>query len=343
MSEFDRRLSKGFMEQLASDVVLRENAWLCDMLRYWRPAGDLIGKHLGEQDALQTDRHVLEENPTHLRLAVRDGYVNFYRGGQSVAKVGLNHCGKPQATIHNKYVYGKEGKGQGYVTLTSAGFGELGTGRPSRYDGIARIDEWIRNANCHIREEKCFVDSVVARNQNVIDLEVGLPAYSDVREERRAPRMDLAALEPIGHSWRIVFWEAKLAGDGRARCSGPVTPKHKPEVLRQLGDYTDWLRHEKNCESVILAYKNTCCLLVAFHSIARRFNPDIEELGAGIQAVATPGAPPPEIDDKPRLLVDARKPNRSFAEHGHLQKLRETGLYVQMVQGEDQMTLETLS
>jgi hypothetical protein len=343
MLEFGRKLSKKFMEQLASDVALRENAWMCDMLRYWRPAGDLIGKHLGEQDALQTDGHVLEENPKHLRLAVRDGSVNFYRAGQSVAKVGLNRWGKLQATIHNKYVYGKDAKGQGYVTLTSAGFRELRTGRPVRYDGIARLDEWIRNANCHIGEEKSFVDAVVARNQNVIDLEVGLPAYSDVREERRAPRMDLAALERIGHSWRIVFWEAKLVGDGRARCSGPVIPKYKPEVLKQLGDYTDWLRHDKNCESVVLAYRNTCCLLVAFHTIARRFNPDIEELGAGIQAIATPGAPPPEIDDRPRLLIDARKPNHSFTEHGHLKKLREAGVHVQMIQGDDQMTLETRS
>jgi len=227
--------------------------------------------------------------------------------------------------------------------LTSAGFPELGTRRLAGYDGIARLEKWIRNANCHVGEEKCFVDAIVARNPNVIDLEVGLPAYSNVREERRAPRMDLVALEPIGHSWRIVFWEAKLVGDGRARCSGPATPKHKLKVLKQLGDYTDWLRHDNNCELVVSAYKNTCSLLVAFHTIAKRFNPDIEELGTGIQAVATPGASLPEIDYIPRLLIDARRPDRSFTQNGHLEKLRETGLHVQIVQGEEQMTLGTRS
>jgi hypothetical protein len=83
--------------------------------------------------------------------------------------------------------------------------------------------------------------------------------------------------------------------------------------------------------------------LVAFHTIAKRFNPDIEELGTGIQAVATPGASLPEIDYIPRLLIDARRPDRSFTQNGHLEKLRETGLHVQIVQGEEQMTLGTRS
>jgi hypothetical protein len=343
MSEFDRKLSKEFMKQLASDAVLRENAWLRDMLRHWRPAGDLIGKHLGEHDALQTVGHVLEENPKHLRLAIRNGYVNFYRGGQSVARVGLNHCRKLQAKIHNKYVYGEDGKGQGYVTLTSAGFPELGTAEPFRYDGIARLDEWISNANYHVGEEKCFVDAIVARNPNVIDLEVGLPAYSDVREERRAPRIDLVALEPFRHGWRIVFWEAKLVRDGRARCSGQVIPKCKPEVLKQLAAYTKWLLHDNNCEAVTRAYKEACHLLVEFHAIAECLKPDIVELGAGIREAATCSATPLFIDVEPRLLIDNRQPDASFTEHGHLKRLQDTGLHVQMVNADAQMRLEQLT
>src|SRR5216683_2373357 len=114
MSTFGRK----FPMDCLSAVVLGENAWLCDMLAYWRPAGDQIGRYSGQQLASQALGQ-LKENPKHLRLAIRNGYVNFYRGGQSVAKVDVDRRGKPRARIHNKYVYGNEGKGKDYVTLTS--------------------------------------------------------------------------------------------------------------------------------------------------------------------------------------------------------------------------------
>ncbi len=333
MSEFDRRLSKKFMDQLTSDVVLGENAWLCDMLRYWRPPGNLIGKHLGQPHALQADAQVLEENPKHLRLAIRNGYVNFYRGGQSVGKVGLNRRGKLRAIIHNKYVYGDEGKGQGYVTVTSAGFPKLGTGQLDCYGDIKTLDTWIARANSHGGDEKPFVDLVVAQNPNVIDLEMGLPAYSASLTERRAPRMDLVALEPIRDRWQVVFWEAKLAGDERARSR--LTPK----VLQQIEDYKRWLGNKDNRERVVHAYRRTCCLLVCLREIAKRFNPQIEELGAGIRAVAAPDAPLPLIDAEPCLLIDDRARDAAFDQH--LRKLREEcHLHVQMVQDINQMTLE---
>jgi hypothetical protein len=131
------------MDQLNSGVDCGGNTWLCDMLRYWRPSGDQFDMHLGKQRALQAHCQGLEENPKHLHLAIRNGYMNFYRGGQSVAKVGLDRQGKLQAKIHNKYVYGDEGKGNGYITLTSAGFPELGDVRPTCYDSVAGLDKMI--------------------------------------------------------------------------------------------------------------------------------------------------------------------------------------------------------
>jgi hypothetical protein len=214
--------AREFPIERLSDAILEENGWLCDLLRHWHPSGDAI------------DRHMEQEDAGRLRLAVRNGYLNFYRAGQSVAKVCFGRQGKLQAKIHNKYVYGKGGSGGSYVTLTSAGFPELGTGRLARYYGPACLRGWISNANEHVGEEKRFVDLVVSRNPHVIDLEMSLPAYSEAPEERRAPRMDLVGIEPVGDRWRVVFWEAKLVGDGRARCRG----KDQPRVIEQLKDYT---------------------------------------------------------------------------------------------------------
>ena len=344
MSTFQRRIREGFMNQLDSDSALGEYPWLVDMLCLWRPAGDLIGNPRKELTSSEAHGSALSELPTHLRLAIRDGYINLYRDGQSVAKIGLNRKRKIQAKIHNKYVGGDEMKG-GYTTLTNAGLGDPVTGRLVPYQGTTQLNEWIERANRHTGDEKRFVDLVVARNPDVIDLEMGLPAYSMSPDERRAVKMDLVALELTKQGWRIMFWEVKLAADSRARCEGEVIPGKKPEVLKQIADYTKWLGPKKRRDLVAREYENACRLLVKLHIIAKRLNPYIQELGTGIQAVAADGAQPLLVDDKPRLLIDGRDHilTRSFIDNGHRDKLRETGLHVQMVQSDDEMVLETHS
>jgi hypothetical protein len=127
-----------------------------------------------------------------------------------------------------------------------------------------------------------------------------------------------------------------LVDDGRARCRG----ENPPKLIGQLRAYTDWLAYKDHRNLVAQAYQRTCRLLIALHSIAKRFHPDIEELGYGIREVAAPYAPPLLIDDKPRLLIDDRDINVAFTNNGHLKKLIETyHLHVQLVQGRDQMTL----
>jgi hypothetical protein len=316
---------RNFCVKRLSDAVLRENGWLCDLLRHWRPAGDAIGKELQAPE---------EESP-HIRLAIRKGSLNFYRAGQSVAKVSFDRRKKPQAIIHNKFVY-EDGTGQAYVRLTSDGFpDEPGSKRLIRYE-CAHLLQWISRSQRYTGHEKRFVDLIMALNRNVIDLEMGLPAYA---KGENAPRMDLVGLEPAGDQWRIVFWEAKLVDDGRARSRGESEPK---VIARQLKPYANWLRYENNRKIVAAEYQRACRLLVLLHTIGQSLRPDIEELGCGILEVAAPGAPPPLIDDEPRLLIDAyTRKDSSFTKNGHLKKLREVyGRHVQMVHNLYHMTLE---
>jgi hypothetical protein len=321
--------------------VLEENPWLKDMLLDWRPAGDGVHRDMTEAHKLVSSRQMLEEDPKRLRLAIRSGYLNLYRGGQSVAKIGFGSGGGLQARIHNKYVYGDKGGGQAYVTLTSAGFWDKETSGRREYGGLADLHRWIANANKYVGNEKRFVDLIIARNPDTIDLEMALPAYSLDPKERIAPRMDLVALEPAGDDrWRIVFWEAKLVDDARARCRGDDV---SPKVVEQLVQYTSWLCHANHRELVACAYQNACRLLVAFRELAKRVNPGIEELGPGIVAAAAADAPSLLVDDEPRLLIDNRTGNIAFSQNGHLQKLRGAPheIHVQMVSGLDDMALET--
>jgi hypothetical protein len=43
-----------------------------------------------------------------LRLAIRDGKMNFYRRGQSVGRVSLDGHRRPVLSVHAKYVLPKE-------------------------------------------------------------------------------------------------------------------------------------------------------------------------------------------------------------------------------------------
>src|SRR5438105_2081214 len=90
-----------------------ENAWFRDLLKYWRPAGEAQGIR---------DPPTAPEPPAeHLRLAIRNESLNFYRGAQSVAEVTFAN-GKLEAQVHNKYIYGAEGSGQDCVKVVDGGF-----------------------------------------------------------------------------------------------------------------------------------------------------------------------------------------------------------------------------
>ena len=160
MSSFAR----AFPVRSLTDEEIEGNPWFVDLLRFWRPAGD----------ALVSKGRVAEED-LRLRLAIRDGCVNFYRSGQSVAKVDLDSGGKLQALIHNKYVNGRASNGQHYLRVTSAGVSSRKMNIEEAYGGTEEMRRWIANANDHAGREKKFVDLVVARNPNTIDLEMALP------------------------------------------------------------------------------------------------------------------------------------------------------------------------
>ena len=141
MSTFGRT----FAIEKITDQVLQENPWFKDLLSGWRPAGDALQPNMAEAPTLVASGQTPEEDPSGLRLAIREGYLNFYWGGSRSQKSDFGENGL-QAKIHNKYVYGEKGNGQRYVTLTSAGLRDEETGKRD-YEGLADLQGWIANAN----------------------------------------------------------------------------------------------------------------------------------------------------------------------------------------------------
>ena len=102
MSTFGRT----FAIEKITGQVLEENPWFKDMLLHWRPAGDALHRDMIDAHKLVSNGQMLEADPKHLRLAISNGYLNLYRSGQSVAKIGFGSGGDLQARIHNKYIHG---------------------------------------------------------------------------------------------------------------------------------------------------------------------------------------------------------------------------------------------
>lgn len=285
MSEFNRCLKH--LDEINGDVP----TWWRDMLSLWAPSGQIAGDF-------------------GLRLAIRDNYLNFYRRGQSVARVEIIAGHTLRATIHHKYIPRLHDKLDG-ATLASQPYLQLEGDSIlhkgaviGRYQGPADLQKWIITINGEIDRgrgysgaEKCWVDQIVAMNPDIIDLEMGLPACDEVTV---ANRIDIVALERDDDGIKIAFWEAKLASDGRMRSRGEVEPGKVPKVLEQLDNYNKFLSASGNEDRVVGAYKRAAEVLLKLASMPNN-GPYSRPLGELIQAIAKGDSL--SVDKQARLVI----------------------------------------
>lgn len=243
---------------LAAYAQTTEGQWWKELLEHWALPG-------------------MDAGTMGLRLAIRDNYLNFYRRGQSVARVFIGRDGKLSASVHLKYL-GADNvlEGKEYARLVDGAFVSVSLPGIPFVDGqtfpaiIQKTEGWTG-------KEKYFVDLAVADNASVVDLEVGLPRILD---EGGAPRMDLAVLERGEHSAqiRLVFWEAKTIDDSRLRATNPDTA----EVHSQLAKYVDYMSDDTRRIHAENEYRRNCQLIVELAKLAGKddfLSPLIHETG----------------------------------------------------------------
>jgi hypothetical protein len=281
MNDFNRMLPEAGLKRLEGRAQEKGDNWWKDLLRLWRPAGYEAGKE-------------------GLRLAVRNGYMNFYLRGQSVARVGFGHGHVPFAETHIKFaVSSADEKRQAYVRLTDIELRCSGEKLDAQYKPNITLNHWIAQADKwaigkYGSREKVFVDEAVAENGSVIDLEMGLPAWTGGKTARR---MDLVLLERVeGRLW-IVFWEAKTISDPR------LVSRGKPEVLTQLEYYQAYLADKARKEAVKCAYRRNCGILIKLHDLAKEIRPEIEPLNCLIVDAAQAKESELDVCPEPRLVI----------------------------------------
>ncbi len=228
-----------------------QDEWWTDLLRLWRPSGTAAGSH-------------------GLRLAVRDGYLNFYRKGQSIGRIGVAKNGDLTSDIHAKYVWPEQRATLGSEYLRLQGNTLFRRREPvSEYAGVATVMRWIEAAETSwLGKEKEAIDEVLDHTDNIIDLEMGQPGT--------ALRMDMVAVERDEKGLWVAFWEAKRARDSRVRCHADLDEdgdETSPHVLGQLRDYRRFIEAPGNTGLVAAGYRNAAHVLCELRKLADALGP----------------------------------------------------------------------
>ncbi len=262
-SKFERCLTG--WDAFEKAATSHEAHWFKDLLSLWCPSGHASGQF-------------------GLRLAIRNGYLNFYRYGQSIARVACV-SGELIAEMHYKYVLDEPPPGlrpkSPNLRLTTEGV-FYRRSRVANYEGLSTLHKWIISAEQeHAQPEKSTVDELVAENENVVDLEMAIPAWSC---KRSAVRMDLVAIE----NGTVVFWEVKTILNSEIRCETAYEEDKYPPVLKQLANYRLFLQEDSHPELVRVAYRKTAELLVKLRALADKVGPALA-LGPSIVAASQTG------------------------------------------------------
>lgn len=280
MRPFRRSLSDKQMEALAA-ATSQPQHWWKDLLKLWRPNGVGSGDY-------------------GLRLAVRDGYLNFYRRGQSVARVSFDRGGRPMVSVHAKYVVNEKERqlaGLKYAALVDQEISHVGL--PTRpYEGMETLQSWIEVIDRSFTKEggeKPLIDQLLDQqgNAGVVDLEMGLPAWGT---QTTAPRMDVVTIEEVKGRLTVIFGEVKRVDDSRIRCGDGALP----EVLDQLGKYARYLAEPPHRAAISAAYQHAAVRLIELGAMARGVSGAVA-FGGAIERAAS--GEPLEVATEAVLIV----------------------------------------
>lgn len=201
-----------------------------------------------------------------LDVAMRSGYLNFYRYGQSIAKITWNSKSKkPSAVMHKKYL------GENSDSYTSLEPQHLFLSEQV----LARV---IKSAEGYVGAEKKGCHYIAANHAAcVVDMEMGLPGLTS--------RFDLVAALPSGSENHLTFFEAKHSENTCLRARN-----EKPTVLAQLAKYKHDLQAQE--KYILSGYCNAV-------NTAKK----IEIRSGCLQALASLPSENIRLDMQPRLVV----------------------------------------
>jgi hypothetical protein len=222
-----------------------------------------------------------------LFLGIRDNYLNVYYQGNSLVRLRLNKDRLVGETYY-KFLLKEKVSESPYIRSVN-GKTQLA---PSRLAGLF-LEDFSNLKSLKVAcipytgVEKLGVHDIVRSNRNVVDVEIALSHVEEDETKSTAPRVDFAALQDMGESIQLVFFEAKHFSNSELRANGRGTPR----VIRQIERYERLIeRHRSAIES---SYRRICENIVSLEGLR---TPRIVRMTAE-------GKKPLEVSGRPRLVV----------------------------------------
>lgn len=265
-----------------------------------------------------------QDGSKKLRVAVRNGYLNLYVSGQSVAKIEVKRDGLC-LSVHKKYLLTDAMKrseealkcGQGMTTLRGADLADL--------DLAQQVETWVSNAEFYCGAEKRFVDVLVSHNANVVDLEMALPGDDKMRNAKNrmvSPRMDLVTVQIDDDMPTLNFWEVKCANNSELRATAEIdlVKETGAPVAKQLNKYMRWLDFEGREDQVRCGFQRSAQVLL---DLAEIFGKDLNS--AACQCWKTLARSKPLIVRRPGIVIANYHPKPpSYAKRQEIRQYKHT-------------------
>lgn len=204
-----------------------------------------------------------------LFIAIRDGYLNVYKGGNSLLKLTLDGD-RLAGETHYKYLLRPDSRTP-YVPVDN-GLVKLPDAAALFHADLSDIPALKRAAAAYVGDEKAGVHRIVLSNPNVVDVEVAFGLAGNGEEGPSTRRIDFAALHPTADGAEIVFYEAKAFANKELRAAGD-TP---PPVIGQIEGYRKLLA--EHADALARSYRAVCGNLVALNGVRDRYAASLDLL-----------------------------------------------------------------
>lgn len=238
-----------------------------------------------------------------LRIGIRNGYLNLYAQGQSVARFSVSR-GRPSVFLSAAYLEPVQERDRSPSKTIKA---------PTVKLNAANIDSWIETALTFSGDEKRFVDDLVAANPNVIDLEMAL-STPDSPKGRKLSRMDMVVVQTESTDPTIAFWEAKCSNNPELRAREDIEfgpdgmPISGAHVAEQIFDYEFKMRYDQLRNRVGDQYRQTAKILCALCAAFEKDEPPTS------WAALAAWQGPIHVIRRPGLVIGSYQPRGSSSE-----------------------------
>ena len=202
-----------------------------------------------------------------LFIAIRDGYLNVYKGGNSLLKLTLDGD-RLAGETHYKYLLRPDSR-KPYVPVDN-GVVKLPDAAALFHADLSDIPALKRAAAAYVGDEKAGVHRIVLSNPNVVDVEVAFGIEGNGEEGPSTRRIDFAALHPTADGAEIVFYEAKAFANKELRAAGD-TP---PPVVGQIEGYRNLLA--EHADALARSYRAVCGNLAALVGVRERYGASLD-------------------------------------------------------------------